>query len=127
MLGDVDGDGSLDAVVAVTSSEGEGQLWAVSAATGETLQNFPVRLNNRCVSSAPVCAVCGVWCVVCSVLPSLGQRHLCFTQRLSCSVDVSREDRLMHRSYFCSLWRMYENMVIILCLYLPVSTTAEHY
>lgn len=65
MLGDVDGNGSLDAVVAVTSSKGEGQVWAVSAATGETLQNFPVRLNNRCGTSASVRVECGVWCVAC--------------------------------------------------------------
>lgn len=46
-LGDVDGDGSLDVVVGVSTAEGSGEVWAVSAESGLQLPYFPVKFMNR--------------------------------------------------------------------------------
>lgn len=60
-LGDVDGDGTLDVVVAAMTNRddrdrdaeteeaygGGGGLWVLSAETGLPLPNFPVELHNR--------------------------------------------------------------------------------
>ena len=46
-LGDVDGDGSLDIVVGVTTKDGAGEVWALSAESSLPLPHFPVRLGNR--------------------------------------------------------------------------------
>lgn len=49
-LGDVDSDGSLDVVIGVTTKEGRGEVWALSAENGLPLPNFPVQLMNRQVA-----------------------------------------------------------------------------
>ncbi|CAM9557602.1 unnamed protein product [Chrysoparadoxa australica] len=53
MIGDVDGDGMLDIVVGVTSSEGEGHLWAVRGRDGGDLPTFPIKLSTGGGLSAP--------------------------------------------------------------------------
>eukprot|EP00752_Nemacystus_decipiens_P003264 g3021.t1 len=56
-LGDIDGDGTLDVVVAVTTVEGAGEVWALNAENGLLLANSPVKLGNRKGISAPITLV----------------------------------------------------------------------
>lgn len=54
-LGDIDGDDTLDVVVAVATAEGSGEVWALSAQDGLSLSHFPVELHNRWVGPSGVC------------------------------------------------------------------------
>ena len=56
-LGDVNGDGVVDVIVATTN----GHVWALNGRTGDTLRNFPVRVP-KATDAVCVC-VCVCVCV----------------------------------------------------------------
>ncbi|KAG5180425.1 hypothetical protein JKP88DRAFT_263896 [Tribonema minus] len=53
VVGDVDGDGQLDVVIAVTSPDGEGHLYAMDAASGRDLDGWPLRLGRSADGAGP--------------------------------------------------------------------------
>lgn len=61
-LGDVNSDSYIDVVVGISLPNGEGQVWALNAATGEPLDGFPVGLGNRRVGQLRVIFAVG-WCI----------------------------------------------------------------
>lgn len=71
-LGDVDSDDYIDVVVGISLPNGEGQVWALNAATGEPLDGFPVELGNRRVGEFRVMFALGDALVMASYMWTCG-------------------------------------------------------